>query len=111
MVSESLAIIAVLLVTAAMYLRTGKHRTAALVLPLLCVPVATLLATGLASEHFVPAIGAGHVSVISILIAGLILTVALCVLLSKNIENRPGRIAYCVVGCLFSGALVVAALL
>lgn|GEM_PF-902035 len=105
MVGESLAIVAVLLVMAAMYRRAGKKLMAHLALPLICVPCGRLIGIGVLGYS------AGTGSTVcnyAFIVGGLVAAVAWCTYVSRNIQNRTVRVGYLAVSFVFSGALLIA---
>lgn len=89
MVGESLAIIAVIIVLAVMVARRGKHRFAAITLPLVSIPALHLVGRAL------------RMNSLPWNIAGLLIGVALCILSSRKFsESRSVSVAY-LFFCLF----------
>lgn len=103
MVSESLAIVCVILVMSVMYRRAGKRELAIMALPLGCVPLARLICVALFGRAPIY----GHVFIA----VGFVASVALCALVSRDVANRKVRGGYMALSVLFSGALVAAYLL
>ena len=106
MVGESLAIVVVIVVMAAMYKHADKGQIAALALPLICVPCGRLLSAVVLSSGKMDTL-AGYIFVV----AGLMASVALCTLLSMRMRGRRARLVYLVFSFIFSGALSIAYLL
>jgi len=102
MVGESLAIIAVILIMAFMFMRSQKKTFGVLVLPLISISLFHLIGRllhpvlGRALERNVFLFGSD--------VVGLIVGVVLCVLLSRGIPTRKGRSAYVA----FSGFFLLA---
>lgn len=110
MVGESLAIIAVILVMAAMSVRSGKRELALLTLPLTSVSLFHLLGAVMYKalrNSMLPL----RMLFSIIDIAGLLAGAVLCVVLSRSIRTRRGRWAYLVFTLFFLAALTVAYLL
>jgi len=107
LVSESLAILLVILVMAVMYRRAGKKDISILALPLVCVPCARLVSAGLFGAD------RGDTPLYSYMVeaAGLVAAIFLCTLLSRNLESRSVRVVYLAFSFVFSAALNVAYLI
>jgi len=101
MIVQSIAIIFVISVMAAMYLRAGKVLLAALALPLLCLPLSHLLSIALWG-------GYSLLAYVVMLPTGLLAGMAGYVLFSRKITERSGRIAYISLCSVFSLALMYA---
>lgn len=100
MVVESLAILAVILVMAAMFARSGRRIFSAFTLPLCSIPL----------FHIVGRVF--RLSNIAVLdIAGFVVGVLLCLLFSKAFEQKRSRVGYLVFCCAFMAALLVAYLI
>lgn len=98
MIGESLAIIAVILVLAAMLAKSGRHIFAAFTLPLVSVPIFYLIGsfTGSYLQH----------NILNII--GFLLGAGLCVLSSRLFRSRRSRTAYLLFCILFMAALLLA---
>lgn len=112
MIAQSLAAIAVIVVMSGMYLRSGKFQLAGMGLPLLCLPAAHLLGAVLWGT---PQAGEGVDQVFAYrciaLAIGLLAGLTGCVVLSRGLTPRAGRVAYVVLCAVFSVGLAVAYLL
>lgn len=98
MVGESLAIIAVIVVLAAMLARRGTGFFAAVTLPLISVPLFHLIGTVVLRRRYVLACE----------IAGLVVGLVLCYLFSRALPQKRSRWGYLLFCWTFTVALAVA---
>lgn len=106
MMSESLAIVAVIVVMAAMYKRAGKGLIAAMALPLICVPLGRLISVVVLGTS-----GIGTLPSYIFVVVGLMASVALCTAISMKLSSKKARVIYLAVSFIFSGALLIAYLI
>jgi hypothetical protein len=103
---ESLAIIAVILLMAGIFLRTKRKGLALLSLPLIAVPVFHLAT--LAVHPIFRSMGYGTQSLnMGLIIIGVVAGSAACSLLSRIITSRRGQNVYLVFSLLFQVAIAV----
>lgn len=98
MVGESLAIIAVILVMAAMVARSGRHLFSALTLPLITIPVFHLVGSMVGPRSWLPVLDG----------VALLMGCALCVFFSRSIVSKRGRKGYLLFCVAFMVALLIA---
>ena len=103
---ESLAVIAVILVMAAMFVRARKKAIAVLTLPLISVPCFYLLATGIFKLARTTGI-TWHAVIIGMIIGGVVLGAAACSLLSVMIPTRRGKTGYLTFCLIFQVAIAI----
>jgi len=107
MASVSFAIIAVICVMDVMLLRTGKKPVAIISLPLTSVPVFYLLAMGVGA--LVPI--SADVLFPGMVVAGALVGIACCGVMTLFIKNRTAKTGYFVLGAVYLAALAVAYLI
>lgn len=101
MVGESLAIIAVILVMAAMLARAGKHVFAAFTLPLISIPAFHLLGAMFRLSGWMALLD----------VVGLAVGLGLCVLFARAFRSKKARYGYLVFCVVFLVALLAAYLM
>jgi hypothetical protein len=106
MTVESLAVIAVILVMAGIFVRAGKKAVAVLCLPLISVPVFYLPARGLYNLLAISALSLPVFS-LCLVFAGVVLGSTLCGALSRMIPTRKGKTGYLTFSLVFQIAISI----
>lgn len=101
MVGESLAIVAVIFVMAAMLARAGKHVFAAFTMPLISIPVVHLIGVVFRLQSWMALLD----------VIGLLVGLGLCFLLSRAFRSKKARVGYLVFCGIFLVALLAAYLM
>ena len=111
MAAESFAIIAVILVMDAMFLRAGKRAAVVISLPLISVPLFYLMGIGVSAGSALSWVPERGELAPGMVVAGALVGIACCAAVTKLIKNRKVKTVYFTVGAAYLAALAIAYLM
>jgi len=107
MAAESFAIIAVIFIMDAMFLRTGKRAAVVISLPLISVPLFYLLGIGVGAGSVLSWVPAREALAPGMVVAGALVGIAGCAAVTKLIKNRKVKTVYLAIGAAYLAALAI----